>query len=197
MTVYLYMRITFEVTDELRKRAKKEGYGASEDYDRSIDERNFDGYVGDLGELVFAEILDEKTDWEYEHLGGKTECDFMIEGYSVDVKTRTVIDDQKRDLIVPADLKDGFHDFYVLLRCVYDEDEMHKERHERTVQALEFIGLWDSATVEKVSEPFAPLWVQGRSSANNRETVICDYGTHQDLMEMGPMMRSNQAQPAD
>jgi hypothetical protein len=192
------MRITFEITDELREQARSEGYGASEDYDRDPKERDFDGWVGDLGELVFAEILEEKTDWEYEYLGGKTEPDFIVEGCSVDVKTRTVIDENKRDLIIPADLKHGFHDFYVLLRCVYEEDDWEElDRHERTVEALEFIGLWDSATVEKVSEPFAPPWVQGRASSNYRDTVICDYGTHQDLMEMGPMMRTRQAQPAD
>jgi len=190
--------ISLAVTEDLREQARNEGYGESEDYDRSQKERDFDGYVGDLGELAFKKILEEKTNFEYEHLGGKTECDFLIEGHSVDVKTRTVIDDEKRDLIVPADLADGYHDFYVLLRCVYAEDDWEDlARHERTVEALEFIGLWDAATVEKVSEPFNPPWVQGRSSANYRDTVICDYGTHADLMDFTSLMNSQQAQPAD
>lgn len=106
--------ISIAVTDQLREQAKKQGYDTSEDYDRSPKERDFDGYVGDLGELAFKRILEEKTDFDYEHLGGKTECDFIVNGATVDVKTRTVIDDEKRDLIVPADLSDGFHDFYVL-----------------------------------------------------------------------------------
>ncbi|WP_134672636.1 hypothetical protein [Halorussus marinus] len=190
--------ISLAVTEELREQAKNKGRPAGEDYDRSQKERDFDKYVGDLGELVFAEILEEKTSFEYEHLGGQRQADFDVEGFSVDVKTRTVIDDEKRDLIVPADLADGFHDFYVLLRCVYAEDDWEDlDRHERTVEALEFIGLWDAETIEKVSEPFNPPWVQGRSSANYRETVICDYGTHADLMDFSPLMESRQAQPAD
>jgi hypothetical protein len=191
--------ISIAVTPELREQAQKDGIENSEDYDRTKKERDFDRYVGDLGELAFAKILEEKTSFDYEHLGGKTECDFIVDGYSVDVKTRTVIDDEKRDLIVPADLADGFHDFYVLLRCVYAEDDYDDlARHERTVEALEFIGLWNSETIEVKGEPFEPAWVQGRPSANYRDTVICDYGTHADLMDFAPLMQSQQqAQPAD
>jgi hypothetical protein len=190
--------ISLAVTEDLREQAQTDGIESSEDYDRTKKERDFDKYVGDLGELAFKRILEEKTDFDYEHLGGKTECDFIVEGHTVDVKTRTVIDEAKRDLIVPADLADGFHDFYVLLRCVYAEDDWEDlDRHERTVEALEFIGLWDADTVEAKGEAFEPPWVQGRPSANYRDTVICDYGTHADLMDFSPLMESQQAQPAD
>ena len=194
--------ISIEVTEELREQANEHGYGLSEDYDRSPKERDFDGYVGDLGELAFKRILEEKTSFDYEYLGGIDEADFVVDGHTVDIKTRTVIDDDKRDLIVPTDLDGGFHDFYLLLRCVYAEDDYETfDRHERTIEALEFIGLWDSATVERVSQPFCPPSARGRMSKNYRETVICDYGTHADLMDFASLMDSQeqaqQAQSAD
>lgn len=191
--------ITFDVTDDLREQADEHGYESSEDYTRTKKERDYDGYVGDLGELVFAEILEEKTSFDYEHLGGKTEADFVVEGCEIDVKVRTVIGENKKDLIVPSDLPDGFHDFYVLLRCVYaDDDWESKDRAERKIEALEFIGLWDVETVEQVSEPFKPRKVQGRDSENYRETVLCDFETRSDIMDFAPMVKSHSpAQPAD
>ncbi|WP_148708228.1 hypothetical protein [Haloferax sp. Atlit-12N] len=192
--------ISLAVTEELREQAQKDGIEAGEDYNRTKKERDFDRYVGDLGELAFKQILEQNTNFEYKHLGGKKDADFVVEGFEVDVKTRTVIGENKKDLIVPADLPDGFHDFYVLLRCVYAEDDDLEDldRHERTIEALEFIGLWNKRTIEEKGESFNPPWVQGRSSDNNRYTVICDYGTHADLMDFAPLMQAQQqAQPAD
>ncbi|QLH78168.1 hypothetical protein HZS55_13010 [Halosimplex rubrum] len=196
------------VTEDLRSEAQTDGISNAEDYDRSPSEREFDRLAGELGELAFARFLEEQTNFAFEHLGGKTECDFNVEGVEIDVKTRTEIDDNKRDLIVPTDLPDGLHDMYILLRCVYDEDEMDKQRHKRSIQGIEVIQRWDKETVEEKGEAFNPPQVQGRASENYRDTVIVDFEDGDGLLDVIPtierMVRETvqlsaepQAQPAD
>lgn len=198
------------VTDEIREQAQKEGISNGEDYDRSPSERQFDRFAGDIGEIVFAQFLQQETDFSFEHLGGKTECDFNIEGVEIDIKTRTEIDENKRDLIAPTDLPDGLHDMYILLRCVYDKDEMDKPRHERTIQGIEVIQRWNKETVEEKGKPFNPRRVQNRKSSNYRQTTIVNYEDGDGLIDLIPTLRdmirqrtptvsteSHQAQPAD
>jgi hypothetical protein len=197
------------VTENLREQAQADGISNAEDYDRSPSEREFDRLAGELGELAFAQFLEEQTDFSFEHLGGKTECDFSVEGVEIDVKTRTEINENKRDLIVPTDLPDGLHDMYILLRCVYDDDEMHKDRHERTIQGIEVIQRWDKDTVDEKGEEFNPPQVQGRASGNYRDTVIVDFEDGDGLLDVIPTIErmiqekmpvatsEPQAQPAD
>jgi hypothetical protein len=198
------------VTQELREEPQTDGISNAEDYDRSPSEREFDRLAGEIGELVFTQFLEEETDFAFEHLGGKTECDVRIEGcIEIDVKTRTEVDENKRDLIVPTDLPDGLHDMYILLRCVYHEDEMHKDREERTIQGIEVIQRWNKETVEEKGEAFNPPTVQGRASGNYRDTVIVDFEDGDGLLDVVPTIEKivnekvrvttseSQAQPAD
>lgn len=202
--------VYFEVSEDMRTHAQADGIENAEDYDRSQSERNFDRLAGELGERIFTQILNNKTDFDFQHLGGKTECDFLIEGcVEIDVKTRTEIDEDKRDLIAPTDLPDGLHDMYILLRCVYDEDEMEKLRHERTIQGIEIIQRWNKETVVEDGEPFNPSRVQGRASGNYRQTTIVDFEDGDGLIDLVPtierMIREKtpavtsepRAQPAD
>lgn len=160
------------------EQADATGYEASEDYSRTSDEREFDGLMGDVGEAFFARLL-EDSPFDYDHLGGIDEPDFLIEGeVSLDVKSRTVRDDNRRDLIVSEDIEDYPHDLYVLIRVVYsDEDWMDKPRYERDPAAFELIGIWEGETVVEVSEPFNPYSAGGRPSENNRRTVLAEYGS--------------------
>jgi len=197
------------VTPQLREQAQTDGISNAEDYDRSPSEREFDRLAGELGELAFARFLEEQTNFSFQHLGGKTECDFNIEGVEIDVKTRTEIDENKRDLIVPTDLPDGLHDMYILLRCVYDEDDMHKDRHERTIRGIEVIQRWNKETIVEDGEPFNPRKVQGRESGNYRQTTIVDFEDGDGLLDVVPTIErmiqekmpvatsEPQAQPAD
>ncbi|MBP1986973.1 hypothetical protein [Halolamina salifodinae] len=173
------------------EQATPEGYEGSEDYGRTGEERKFDGWIGDIGEAFFHRLVKHQTDFEVEHLGGKTEPDFLLDGVSVDVKTRTVIGDNKRDLLVPNDIEDYPHDLYILLRCVYVGDWEDLPRYERDLYGLELIGIWQGETVVEVCEPFNPEWVQGRPSQNYRGTVKCEYDTKDgdDWMDLGDLVR--------
>ena len=53
---YIYIDMfSFDITPELRELAENQGISNADDYDRSKSERDFDRYVGDLGELVFKQ----------------------------------------------------------------------------------------------------------------------------------------------
>lgn len=89
-----------KVDREMREQAKDEAKAVDgKDIGRSNEIQERDSYIGNLGEIVFAEWLDGELEGEWNRVDKGIEYDFVVQGEKIDVKTRYNNDHQNDVLI--------------------------------------------------------------------------------------------------
>lgn len=169
---------TVKVLDEDRTKAIENAdlEATDTDRDRGEEEREMSIRVGELGEILAEQAIEQTDDLTLEE-SSDHRWDGVLNGTKVEIKTRKTWNYPNPDLLVRKNF-DFAADFYIQIDLYTERDEA-VEKDLSNVTHGEIAGFVEDEEVEKYGEPF----MENKSNKDN-PTVLVDRNRLRPLHEL-------------